>query len=171
MITDIDRHKVCSLIPLGLSGHIIVNGTTIHFEAFEDDVLNLPFFVVSVDDRQIGLHAVVAYVAKSNVLHSSSGCRAILGIVAHFHVEQAALVYLLNADIVEEHILHIVVVTTVDGHTSLIIYLRLTLANNVDVFIHKPYNAIAYLNAIITSWNNDLTFPSNTSNQVIWFYL
>ena len=60
-------------------------------------------------------------------------------------MEDGTLVDVLDADIVEDHILDHIVVATVDGEASLIVNLRLTLAEDVDVLVAQAADGVALL--------------------------
>lgn len=87
MIAHEDRHKVGRLVPTGLARHLVVYVAAIDFESLEGDVLHLALFVVAVDHRHVGLLTIVAYVAEGDILYPPTRGSAVLGIVAHLHVE------------------------------------------------------------------------------------
>ena len=58
-------------------------------------------------------------------------------------MHDTSLAYLLNAYVVERDVLHVVAVAAVDGQASLIIHLRLALAQYVDVFVGESHDAVA----------------------------
>ena len=87
MVAYVDGHKVGRLVPAGLAGHVIVDGATVYLESLEGDVLYLTLLIIAVDDRHVGLLAVVTDVAEGDVLDTPPGCGAVLGVVAHLDVE------------------------------------------------------------------------------------
>ena len=87
MVAHVDGHKVGRLVPLGLAGHVIVDGATVYLESFEGDGLYLTLLIIAVDDRHVGLLAVVTDVAEGDVLDTPTGCGTIFGIVTHLNVE------------------------------------------------------------------------------------
>lgn len=87
MVAYVDGHKIGRLVPAGLSGHVIIDGATIYLESLEGDILHLAFLIIAVDDRHVGLLAVVTDVAEGDVLDTPTGGGAVLGIVTHLHVK------------------------------------------------------------------------------------
>ena len=149
MVPHIDRDKIRGFIPLRLSGHIIVDEAPVDFETLEKDVLYLALLVVAVDDGHVGLLAIVADVAEGNVFDTTTGSRAVLVVVAHSHLEQRTLVYVLDAYVVEEYVFDVVVVSAVDGHATLVIDLRFALADDVDVLVHESHDAVGLLGVAV----------------------
>ena len=145
MVPHIDRDKIGGFIPLRLSGHIVVDGAPIDFKPFEEDVLHLALLVVAVDDGHVGLLAMVADVAEGNVFYTLAWCGAVFLVVANLYLQNASLMDVLYSDVVEHHILNIIVVTTVYRHATLIVNLRLTLTKYVDIFVSQSNDAIANL--------------------------
>jgi len=142
MRSYVHGYKVGSLVPIRFSGHVIVDGATVDLEPLEGDVLHLAFLVVTIDDGHVGLLAVVAYMAKGDVLNSTTRRGTVFGVVAHLDMEQAPLMDILDADIVEKHIFHVVIVAAVDGHAALVVNLWFALTDNIDILIHEPYDAV-----------------------------
>ena len=130
MVPHIDRDKIRGFIPLRLSGHIIVDEAPVDFETLEKDVLYLALLVVAVDDGHVGLLAIVADVAEGNVFDTTTGSRAVLVVVAHSDLKQRSLVYVLDAYVLEEYIFDVVVVSTINGHATLVIDLWFALADD-----------------------------------------
>ena len=79
--------EVGSAVPTGFAGHVIIDEATVDFQAFEGDVLHTALFVVAVDDGHVGLCTTVADVAEGDILHTTAGSGAVLGIVTHLHVK------------------------------------------------------------------------------------
>ena len=144
MVAHESGDKIGCAVPAGLARHFVVDGAPVDFQSFKGDILHPALFVVSVYDRHVRLCTIVADVAEGHVLHPPARGCTILLIVADLHMKEATLMNLLDADIVEKHILHIVVVATIDGHASLVIHLRFALAKDVDVFINKPHDAVLH---------------------------
>ena len=59
------------------------------------------------------------------------------------------MMYVFDAYVVEGDIFHEVVVATVDGEASLVVYLRLALAEDVDIVISEAYNAVHALGVAV----------------------
>ena len=145
MVPYIDRDKIRGFIPLRLSGHLIVDEASIDLETLEEDVLYLALLVVAVDDGHVGLLAIVSDVTEGNVFDTSTGSRAVLVVVAHSDLKQRSLVYVLDAYVLEEYIFDVVVVSTINGHTALIVYLWLALTDDVNILIHETHDAVGLL--------------------------
>ena len=158
MVIDEYVAHVGSLVPLGLAWHVIVDGLAVDLESLEGDVAHCADGVVAEDeghawlvmvDAFLSTMAVVAYVAEVYVLHSSSWGRAIFGVVADFYLKYGALMDVFDAYVVEGDIFHEVVVTTVDGEASLVVYLRLALAEDVDIVISEANDAVHALGVAV----------------------
>ena len=138
-------HHVGRTVPSWFSFHVVVNFATLYFQSVEDNVFYLALFVVTVDYRQIRVAAVVADVAEGNVFYTLAWCGAVFLVVANLYLQNASLMDVLYSDVVEHHILNIIVVTTVYRHATLIVNLRLTLTKYVDIFVSQSNDAIANL--------------------------
>ena len=123
MITNKHGNVVGRLVPFGFAWHIVVDGATVNFQPFEGDVLHLVFLVVAIDDGYVRLFAVVADIAKVDVLNSEARRFAILLIPAHLNLRDAFLKDAFNTDVVEGHVAHQVVVAAIDGAISTLAYL------------------------------------------------
>ena len=121
-------------------------------------------FVVTIDDGHIrsplptSPHrgGIVPDVSESDILHALARCRTPFLVVAHLHMEEAALLYLLDTDIVEHDILHIVAVTAVNGQTTLIVHLWFCLTNNIDIVVLQVDNTVANSRITMQSYENGM---------------
>ena len=104
MISHKHGHIVARLVPLGLAGHVVVDSPAVDFESFEGDVLHLAFLVVAIDEGEIRHLAIVADVAEGHILHPKTWSRTILVVPTHLHLQEAALVKVLDANIVKKHV-------------------------------------------------------------------
>ena len=145
MITHEHRHVVGRGIPAGLIGHLVVDDLPVDLQSLEGDVANVVVGIVAVDDRNVRYGARIADVAEGNILHAFARCRTPFLVVARLHVKEAAILYLLNADIVEEHVADDVAVAAVDGQTALVVHLRLGLPQDIDILIDQMFDSVTHL--------------------------
>ena len=127
MVPDVDGYVVGGGVPPWLPGHVVVERPSVDFEVLEAYVADFSLRVVAVDDGEVGLWPVVAYVFEGDVLDGSSRRLAVLLVVADLDVEDAALADLLDAYVVEGDVADEVVVSGIDGEASLVVHLWLSL--------------------------------------------
>ena len=139
VVSHVHGYIVGGGIPSRLAGHVVVDSAAVDLHVFKYDVLYLTLVVISVDDRHVRRFPSVTYISERDALHASSRGSAVFLVVAHLHLSDTSLVDILYADIVEEDVSHEVVVAAIDGETSLVIHLRFTLAEDVDVFIDEVF--------------------------------
>ena len=144
MVAHKHRHVIGCSIPFGLVRHVIIDGPPIDFQSFESHITHTMLLVVAIDNRDIGSSTIISYISERHILHPSSWSSAVLLVIAHLHLRDAAILYLFDADVVEEHITHQVAIATIDGQTALIIHLRFGLSKYVDVLIDQFFNGVAH---------------------------
>ena len=151
MIAHKHRHVVGGGIPARLAGHLVVDWLSVDFHSFEGDVADAVVGVVAVDDGEIRRSARVADVAEGDILHAPTWCRAILLVISHLHLRNAASLNLFNANVIEEYIAHEVAVAAVNGQTALVVHLWLCLSQNVDVLINQMLDGVAHLRVAVNA--------------------
>ena len=143
MIADEGWDVVGSGVPARFGRHRVEDGLSVDFKSFEPDILHFAFCIVAVDYRQVGSTAFVSDASEGDVFHTSARSCAVFLVESYFHLKEAALMNLFDAYVVEQYIAHQVVVATVDGKASLIINLRFTLTEYVDVLIYEILNCVS----------------------------
>ena len=144
MVAHIHRHVIGSGIPFGLVRHVVIDGAPIDFQSFEGHIAHTMLLVVTIDNREVGPFTIISYISERHILHPSSWSSAVLLVVAHLHLRDAAILYLLDADVVKEHVAHQVAVAAIDGQAPLVVHLRLGLSQDVDVLIDQFFNGVAH---------------------------
>ena len=173
MITNKHGNVVGRLVPFGFAWHIVVDGATVNFQPFEGDVLHLVFLVVAIDDGYVRLFAVVADIAKVDVLNSEARRFAILLIPAHLNLRDAFLKDAFNTDVVEGHVAHQVVVAAIDGHAALVVNLWLGLTEDVDGIVYSTCLAMGFAGVWGVWFCSDVIRPLLPSlmEQAIFLFL
>ena len=100
--------------------------------------------IITCDNGHIRLCPGIADVVESDILDAAASCSAVFLIPAHLHLQDTSLMDLFNTYIVEEDILDIIVITTVDRQTALVVNLRLTLTDNIEIIICEVHQTVAY---------------------------
>lgn len=99
----------------------------------ECDAAHAVLFVVTHYQRRVLAVAVVADVAEGDVADAVSGGFVVLGVEKHFQAEEAAFLDALDADVLEQHVAHGVLVATVDVKASLVQGVVLVTLEYVDI--------------------------------------
>ena len=131
-------------MPAWLPRHLVVNCSTVYLQSLEGDVFHFAALIVAVNDGDVWRRAIIANVAEQYILHPCTWCCAIFLVPSDLHLSDATVPYLLDADVVEGDVFHVVVVAAVDGEASLIVNLRFSLADDVDVFVAKIDHAVSH---------------------------
>ena len=99
----------------------------------------------------------VADVAEEYVVYATARCGAVLLVVAHLHLQDAALKDTLDADVVEAHVAHEVVIATINGQTALVVDLLFSLTENVDVLVDKVLDGVAHFGVSVQPDENGMS--------------
>ena len=161
------------LVPFVLARHIVVYGASVDFQAFEGDVLHFAFFVVAIDDRHIGLLTIITNIAEGDVFNAEARCFAVFLIPTHFHLRDASLKDAFDADVVERHVAHQVVVAAIDGHAALVVNLWLGLTEDVDGIVYSTCLAMGFAGVWGVWFCSDVIRPLLPSlmEQAIFLFL
>ena len=147
-----------------------MNSATVYFQSVEDNVFYLAMFIVTVDYREIRVVAVVADIAEGNVFYTLAWCGAVFLVVAHLYLQYASLVDVLYSDVVEHHILNVIIVATVYCHATLIVNLRFTLTKDVYIFVSQSDDTIANLRVAMDAdedWMGNLCLEGGIAHLYI----
>lgn len=136
MIAHKGRHIVAGGIPTGFTWHSVENLASVYLQSFESYICDFPFLVISIDDREtlpattslLMKGSSISDVSESHIFYSSARCGTVFLVVAHLHLKNRPTTDWLDTYVVEHYVSHEVIVATVDGQASLIVYLRFPLS-------------------------------------------
>ena len=127
MVVHVDVRHVGSLVPLWLSWHIVCNHLAIDGEVLEADVLHHATLVISSDDAHVWHLARIGDIAQGDVLDATTRSGAILLVETYSHVDNHALADVVEMEVLEGNARHHDVGAIVDGDTTLVVYLVLSM--------------------------------------------
>ncbi len=111
---------------------------------------------------------MITDISDSDVSDTSTWCGAVFVVVTYSQAEQTTCADVLNTNILEQYIMDEVMVSTVDGKTTLIIGLHFVLAQNVDVAIDDMCTGITLLWTVDVSgvfgWSPMQAYEDGVSN-------
>lgn len=137
MFTDKDASHISRFVPFRFAGHIVSYELAVDTQPFKANILHFTILVVANQHGKFTALADIGNVLEKDILDTTARSGTILLVVENAKVEELTTAKILDADILKTDSTHQVVVSHIDGETSLIVNLYLAMIQNIYILIDQ----------------------------------